>query len=177
MLLIRRGSSLPERRGMGTSQGESLHVYLLCFHSDWTIHIVSVCSCYVLLQDHLPQWGWRGDLPRLLLLRGDLQVRESDLGPETSDMTFFVSLSEGGTALHHWPYHQHTHGHPTLHSGMQTWLTTRQNATMTSGKEMINIGKGGEKTILRPKNREILGGSEKIRWDWEFCAWKMQTRC
>ena len=90
---------------------------------------------------------------------------------------YFVSLSEVDTALQHWPYHQHTHGHPTLHSGMRTWLTTRQNATMTSGKGMINIGRGGEKTILRPKNLEILGGSEKIRWDWEFCAWKMQTRC
>ena len=90
---------------------------------------------------------------------------------------YFVSLSEVDTALQHCPYHQHTHGHPTLHSGMRTWLTTRQNATMTSGKEMINIGRGGEKTILRPKNLEILGGSEKIRWDWEFCAWKMQTRC
>ena len=89
----------------------------------------------------------------------------------------FVSLSEGATASQHCPYHQHTHGHPTLLSGMQTWLTTRLNATKTSGKEMINIGKGGEKTILRPKNLEILGGSEKIRWDWEFCAWKMQTRC
>ena len=78
---------------MGTSQGESLHVYLLCFHSDWTIMWGLVHSCYVLLQDHLPQWGWRGDLSRLLLLRRDVQVGDSDL--LTSDMTFCLIIRGG----------------------------------------------------------------------------------
>ena len=32
----------------------------------------------------------------LLLLRGDIQVGDSDLGPETSDMTFYCLIIRGG---------------------------------------------------------------------------------
>ena len=51
MLLIRRSSSLPEKRWMGTSQGESppmisIHVLPPELLPVRLNHIVRVCSCY-----------------------------------------------------------------------------------------------------------------------------------